>query len=480
VRWGILVNLAVILAVSGILLFIVFGASLERAAVDLKVQQAGVIVDLLQRQILNSDSAEHLWQAVRNVCRERAGLKILLYDSGGNILGGCAVGKEPEPPRASELGRTVKVMGPRWPATLFRRSVVLVDVTGSFPYQVRTLRAFLEIPPTIFAPAWKFFGAYLILTQSALFFLGYILFHRTVIGPVRDIARLAGRASGITDSPDPLGSPALKGDIQRISSILKAMIVKIVDDREKMQALIEQLKKINRDLEAAQQGLVRSEKLAGVGRLAAGVAHEIGNPLQIVMGYAELLNRGPDSESRTEILPRMDRELKRIHDILQRLLEFARPIPEQIVSCDINALVKDCASLVKGRKGFRNVEFEFQLASDIPVMKTEPEKIRQVVVNLIFNAADAIPAEGGKITLRTSKDEDAAKIEVEDTGSGISHENMAKIFDPFFTTKEPGKGTGLGLAVCLGLVESMGGTINVESEEGKGTSVRVRIPRRDG
>ena len=112
-------------------------------------------------------------------------------------------------------------------------------------------------------------------------------------------------------------------------------------------------------------------------------------------------------------------------------------------------------------------------------METEPEKIRQVIVNLIFNAADAIPESGGKITLRTRKDENAAEIEVEDTGSGISQENLAKIFDPFFTTKEPGKGTGLGLAVCLGLVESMGGTINVESEEGKGTVVVVRIPRQE-
>jgi signal transduction histidine kinase len=479
VRWGILANLAVILAVSGILLFVVFGASLERAAVDLKIQQAGIIVDLLQGQILNSDSAEHLWRAVRNVCRERAGLKILLYDSGGNILGGCAVGKEPDPPKPSEPGRRITVLGSRWPGTLFQGSVVLVDVAGSFPHEIRTLRAFLEIPPSIFAPAWKFFGAYLILTQSALFLLGYILFHRTVIGPVRDIARLAGKASGIADSPDPLGSQALKGDIQRISAILKAMIVKIVDDREKMQALIEQLKKINRDLEAAQQGLVRSEKLAGVGRLAAGVAHEIGNPLQIVMGYAELLSRGPDPESRTEILPRMDRELKRIHDILQRLLEFARPIPEEIVTCEINALVKDCASLVKGRKGFRNIEFQFQLDPDLPLMKTEPEKIRQVIVNLIFNAADAIPESGGKITLRTRADRSSVEIEIEDTGSGISQENLAKVFDPFFTTKEPGKGTGLGLAVCLGLVESMGGTINVESEEGKGTVVTVRIPRRE-
>jgi signal transduction histidine kinase len=406
-------------------------------------------------------------------------LKLLLYDAGGNILGGCARGKEPDPPSPSEPARRIRILGASWPASLFQGTVVLVDETGSFPHGVRTLRAIFEVPPTIFASAWKFFGAYLILTQSALFFLGYILFHRTVIGPVRDIARLAGKATGIADSLSALTSPPLKGDIQKIASILKAMIVKIVDDREKMRELIEQLRRINQDLETAQEGLVRSEKLAGVGRLAAGVAHEIGNPLQIVMGYVELLNRRPDSDSRREILSRMDQEFKRIHDILQRLLEFARPIPEKMVSCDINTLVRDCASLIKGRKGFGNIEFEFQLAPDLPMMETEPEKIRQVLVNLIFNAADSIPESGGKIILRTRKVENAAEIEVEDTGSGIFQENLAKVFDPFFTTKEPGKGTGLGLAVCLGLVESMNGSINIESQEGKGTAVVVRIPSRE-
>jgi two-component system NtrC family sensor kinase len=113
------------------------------------------------------------------------------------------------------------------------------------------------------------------------------------------------------------------------------------------------------------------------------------------------------------------------------------------------------------------------------MMETEPEKIRQVLVNLIFNAADSIPESGGKIILRTRKVENAAEIEVEDTGSGIFQENLAKVFDPFFTTKEPGKGTGLGLAVCLGLVESMNGSINIESQEGKGTAVVVRIPSRE-
>jgi signal transduction histidine kinase len=336
--------------------------------------------------------------------------------------------------------------------------------------------AHLNVPPPIFSPACRFFAAYLILTQAALFFLGYVLFHRTVIGPIRDVAHLAGEAAGVTDSRVLPDSPRFKGDIQKISASLRGMLARIVEDRQKMEDLVTQLRTINRDLETAQQGLVRSEKMASVGRLAAGLAHELGNPLQIVMGYVELMQRRSESEAQVEIISRMDRELKRIHDILQKLLEFARPVREQVETCDINTLVTECGFLLKGRKGFRTIEFEEDLDPSLAAVSTEPEKLRQILVNLIFNAADALFESGGKITLRTRKSENGLEITVEDSGSGIAPEDLEKVFDPFFTTKEPGKGTGLGLTVCLGLVESLNGSIDIDSSPGKGTRVRVRIP----
>ncbi len=289
------------------------------------------------------------------------------------------------------------------------------------------------------------------------------------------MARLAGKASGLADVETFPDSLSLQGDIQKISTGLRSMIVKIVDDRERMEKLVEQLSAINRDLRAAQQGLIRSEKLASVGRLASGVAHEIGNPLQILLGYIELLSRGADPEQRREILPRMEQELRRIHDILRRLMDFARPIQSNVVECDINELLKDCAALLKGRKGFHHVEFAYELDPNASRMITEPEKIRQAVVNLVINAADAT-GQGGKILLRTRLRDDHVEIEIEDNGCGISAENLEKVFDPFFTTKEPGRGTGLGLAVCLGLVESMGGSMNLVSEEGRGTTALLRLP----
>lgn len=478
VRWGILVNLSVILVVSGALLFVVFSVSLERAAIDAKMQQAGMIVDLVQNQVLALDSVEKMWENVRSICRGRSGLRVALYDSGEALLGGCAPKNLREKPFSPEPGRKVRLEGIGWPTGLFQGMFLVVDATGPFKHGVYYFRTSLEIPPSVFAPAWNFFAAYLVLTQSALFFLGYLLFHRTVIGPISDVARLAGKAAGVAD-PDFGESMKLKGDIQHISATLRAMIAKSVEDRERMEVLIEELQAANRDLEAAQQGLIRSEKLAGVGRLAAGVAHEIGNPLQVLMGYTELLQRASDNVQQSEILDRMDQEIKRIHAIVQKLLDFARPIRKHVAICDVNALVKDSAELMKGRKGFRNFTFEYMLDPELPLLTTEPEKVRQIVVNLLFNAADAIPESGGKIIIQTHKTGDNFAIAVRDTGSGISDADLEKVFDPFFTTKEPGKGTGLGLAVCLGLAESLGGNITIDSKLGEGTSVTVTLKGSD-
>jgi len=475
VRWGILANLATIVAVSGVLLFVVYSASLEISAIDLKVEQASLLADMLEKRVMAASSTEPVWEVVRNLCRTSRGAKFLVYDASGNIIGRCGTRREFDKPDTLQPGRTIKVVRDKWIAGLFGKVSILADVTAKFPQGVRTVRGVVEIPPASLAPAWKFFTLYLLLTQSAIFFLGYYLFHRTVIGPVREAVRIAGQASGITDFEKPWEAERWKGDIQKISASLRGMIVKILEDRTKMQNMVEELQLANQELEAVQQSLMRSEKLAVAGRLAAGLAHEIGNPLQILMGYVELLQRGPERSSEEEILIRMDQELRRIHDILQNLLEFARPISRNIVACDLNALLKDCESLVKGRKGFRAIKFEYKPDQNLPIIETEPEKIRQIIVNLIFNAADAIPECGGKILLATRKGSDGIEIEVSDTGSGIPEEDLYKVFDPFFTTKDAGKGTGLGLAVCLGLAQSIGGSLDIKSVLGQGTTVVLKL-----
>ena len=478
-RLGVLVNLAVILAVSGALLFIVFSASIRRTVLEDRMRQAQAMGEMLEQHMLGFHSTSDMWAWIRRTCTSASDSGVLLYDSQGRIVGGCSNRAELPKPDVASPETTIQVAGRGLPGSLFKGTSVIVDVKGDFLQGVKVVRYILEVSPSVFAAGSKFVAAYLLLTQMALFFMGYVLFHRTVIGPIRETARIAGNASGITAVEDVSGSLRWKGDIQRIASSLRAMIIKIVEDREKMKALVDELRQSNRELEAAQQGLIRSEKMASVGRLAAGLAHEVGNPLQILMGYVELLQREADPDSRADIHPRMEAELKRIHTIIQRLLEFARPIRENVQVCNVNRLVEDVASLVKGRKGFRNIELRMIPDPKLEPAPTEGEKIRQVLINLIFNAADAIPESGGTIVLRTRRADEQIEIQVEDSGSGIPEEHLEKVFDPFFTTKEPGKGTGLGLAVCLGLVESMGGSIDIQSQDGLGTTVIVTIPMRE-
>lgn len=475
-RWGILVNLAVILTVSGFLLFLVFSASLERSALDARLQQIAGATNLVEFSFGSSRNIEELWRELHRLCRLSPGHGAILYGGDGTIIGECGARRTVEPPPLGEEGRRLKVLRGKWPLGLFRGITLVSDVPGVLEHQNLTARIFFEIPPSVFASAWKFFLAYLVMTQGALFLLGYILFHRTVIGPVREVASLASKAAGLTTANDFFPLTPARGDIQKISASLRSMIMKIIEDRQKMEALIEQLQKANRDLAAAQEGLVRSEKLASVGRLAAGIAHEIGNPLQIVMGYVALLRRPTEEMARLDVLNRMEKELERIHSIVRQLLDFARPIRNLTVPCDLNALIKDCVALVAGRKGFRHVTIHEDLDPRLSQGETDPEKVKQILVNLLFNAVDAIPPSGGQITFRSRRVDSYAHIEIEDTGVGIPPENLPAVFDPFFTTKEPGKGTGLGLAVCLGLAESLGGTLTIQSQPEQGTVVRLTLP----
>ncbi|MEW6350754.1 MAG: ATP-binding protein [Thermodesulfobacteriota bacterium] len=479
-RLSVLVNLAVILAVSGLLLFVVFSASLERSELDQKIRQGPVVLELIETQLLKASSTEDVWELVRTVCVSSKGLKVLVYDKRGEVLGGCEPpGDSPKPDvRNANRHINVTVAGVKWPRSLFKDKMVVADLVDAFPHGVRAIRCFLDVPPLATSPALKFFTLYLVLTQASLFFLGYILFHRSILGPIRDVAAMAGKAAGMTDSPFLAEALGWRSDIQVIAASLKGMMLKVLDDREKLHSMIEELQKTNKNLEAAQEGLIRSERLAGVGRLAAGLTHEIGNPLQIMLGYAELLEAEPDPQKRTEIITKLEQELHRIQDILQELLNFASPRRDYPQRCHINALIHECASLVQGRKGFKKIRFEHDLQQDLPTMETEPEKIRQVLVNLLFNAADALGDKEGTVVFRTRRDGDRIQVTLEDNGSGIEPEHIEKVFDPFFTTKQPGKGTGLGLAVCVGLIESLGGTIEIASEPGKGTSVTFRLPLR--
>lgn len=230
--------------------------------------------------------------------------------------------------------------------------------------------------------------------------------------------------------------------------------------------------------EFATKKIMESERLALIGQLAAGVAHEVNNPLQGILSYSCLLveNIDPDDPNR-ELVEKISKQAMRCKNIIRGLLDFSRQTAAEMKYYQVNSLVRESLSLVERQSIFHNIELAKNIDADLPNTILDPSQIQQVLINIIINAAEAMEGQG-RLTVATRTDPSKKFIEVEisDTGVGISKENLERIFDPFFTTKDAGHGTGLGLAISFGIVKKHGGTIQVDSELGKGTTFILRLP----
>jgi two-component system NtrC family sensor kinase len=224
--------------------------------------------------------------------------------------------------------------------------------------------------------------------------------------------------------------------------------------------------------------IMESERLAYIGQLAAGVAHEINNPLQGIVTYSHLLlERGSTEDGTRQSLEKIVKQANRCRDIIRGLLDFSRQRkPEKRLS-NVNRVLEECVSLVDNQALFHNIRIVQHLSPDLPPVPMDPSQIQQVFMNMILNAAEAMNG-GGQLTLTTRQvpADRAVEVEFADTGHGIKEEDLDRIFSPFFTTKEVGHGTGLGLAISYGIVKEHKGTISVESEEGHGATFTVCLP----
>ena len=318
---------------------------------------------------------------------------------------------------------------------------------------------------------------YTLTIAAVLIIVGFLFFTRYLINPMQ---RLIRQTENIAEE-NLVGTPLfLSGgnELQKLASALASLSASLKIERGRILQQVRQLEEKNVQLENAQRESLQSDKLASVGRLAAGVAHEVGNPLGIILGYIHLL-RSPDitDAERAGYLQRLEHETERIKNTIGDLLNFAQPSSQEVVELSIEEIVRDVCAMISCNREFRAIEIAQDLAAGLPPVRGNDRLVRQMLLNLVLNACDAMHG-GGTLTIQTASEGTAGsekiRLTVADTGHGIAPEHREKIFDPFFTTKD--HGTGLGLANVHRIVELMGGSISFRTEPGKGTAFTIVLP----
>lgn len=366
-------------------------------------------------------------------------------------------------------GESFEVQGP-W---FGQRSVVVTEplVVGGRVHGALRLGVALPGGGPV-SPGLGFVLGFTVLSATMVALFGYALFRRRLIQPVTELQdatqRIAGGDFGYTTELD------AASELQELSGALNVLSVSLDSYRQRTAEQVKSLEQANVELQKVQEELIRSEKLASVGRLAAGIAHEVGNPLAAVLGYLEVLDQGVEPELERELLGRARIEVDRIHIIIRQLLDYARPGEGQRDLVSARAMLEEAVATVRPQPAFKELTLSVDADPELPLIRVDGDKLHQVFVNLLLNAADAVGGEG-RVMLSAAVEGGELCIRCEDSGGGIAAEDLSKVFEPFFTTKEPGAGTGLGLAMCLRIVEGEGGWIRAENVPG-GARVTLGLP----
>jgi len=251
--------------------------------------------------------------------------------------------------------------------------------------------------------------------------------------------------------------------------------------------LVKRIARLDSEKEVMNQQIVETGKLASIGELAAGIAHEINNPVAIMVEEAgwiqdllsEGIDKGDNFEEFKRALNQIETQGHRCKGITHKLLSFARKTDSRMETLQLNAFVNEVVDLLSQKFKYANIEVDVQLYPELPTIQASATEVQQVLMNILQNAVYAMEKTGGKITIMTEADDQHIFISINDTGPGIASDNLARIFDPFFTTRPVGKGTGLGLSICYGIINKMGGRIDVESKLDEGTTFTIVLPLDD-
>ncbi|UCG20881.1 MAG: HAMP domain-containing protein [Deltaproteobacteria bacterium] len=358
---------------------------------------------------------------------------------------------------------------------------------------------------------------YIVLDILVLVTFGVYIFSKLVVKPVEALVQTAESFQEGDIIPDV--SAGEQNELGKLSQALNAMLQRLAENKEELRQHITSLEQANLELQRAQQEVIFSEKLASVGRLAAGIAHEIGNPIGIVLGYLELLQRKDTEEGeRAELLGRMGTEIQRVNQTIRQLLDFSRPSSSEREAISVHPLIRETLDVLDHQLRQKDIEVVLELEAQADIVFANADQLKQVFLNLMVNAADAMEGtndrtQGGELHVRTRAFSDGSllggkslarplrrstdpatadyshlrrgpgtegeswlQIQFADTGVGIPKENQKRVFDPFYTTKEVGKGTGLGLSVSIQIIETLGGRMDLSSKPGEETRVTIQLP----
>lgn len=323
----------------------------------------------------------------------------------------------------------------------------------------------------------KILFLYVVLYGAVLFVSGLYLLNRNVVRPIGLLLATIRRvAAGDFDQQVSEAGPK---EIASLASSFNTMVSSLRESRQRSDDYICSLQRANEELKQTRSELLRSEKMASVGHLAAGMAHEVGNPLAAVVGYLALLKMELPAGRQREIAEHAAEEVERIDLLVRELLDYAKPGEEKTESFDPLTVLREALSLLDHQGQFADAKIIDALPQQLPRVLMIRHRLLQVFINLLVNARDALSAEG-EIRLTGGETEDSVWIRFADNGRGIAQQHLSHIFDPFFTTKAPGKGRGLGLAVCYRVLEEAGGSIQVQSEIERGSVFTVRLKKEEG
>ena len=314
---------------------------------------------------------------------------------------------------------------------------------------------------------------YALMFGGVLSIFGVFTLNRNIVRPVRKLQQATTNvAQGALQS---IAVPAGPEEIRELADSFNRMVRALSESRAETEAHITSLEEANRALSEAQEDLLRAEKMASVGHLSAGMAHEIGNPLGAIVGYLDLLRQDVTEPGSRELVERSLAEANRIDALIRELLDYATPGTVATEIFDPVATCRETVEMAIHQGVLGNIQVIDKLPATASAICMNRGQFAQVCINLLLNARDAM-SEGGALTLSMKQVGDFLGCNVADQGCGMDAATLKAIFEPFFTTKDPGKGTGLGLSVCQRIVDQAGGRIEVTSEVGSGSSFTVWLP----